>query len=47
MGGRSTDGIYLLNYLLLVGAPPPEPFEGCGPDPAEPADAVAQHADRR
>ena len=35
---QMTDGIYLLNYLFLGGASPPEPFEGCGPDPAEPAD---------
>ena len=35
---QMTDGIYLLNYLFLGGSPPPAPFDGCGPDPAEPPD---------
>jgi len=38
---QMTDGIYLLNYLFLGGSPPPTPFDGCGPDPAEPADELA------
>ena len=38
-----TDGIYLLNFLFLGGAAPVEPGTSaspCGPDPAEPEDAL-------
>ncbi|MEE3229691.1 MAG: hypothetical protein VX272_01535, partial [Planctomycetota bacterium] len=38
---QMTDGIYLLNYLFLGGSPPPAPFDGCGPDPIDPADKLA------
>ena len=38
---QMTDGIYLLNYLFLGGSPPPAPFDGCGPDPTDPADKLA------
>ena len=31
-----TDPIYLLNYLFSGGAPPPDPFPGCGPFPGDP-----------
>ena len=30
-----TDPIYLLNYLFLGGAPPVDPFPGCGLFPGE------------
>ena len=36
-----TDAVFLLNFLFLGGAPPAEPFNGCGADPSEPADKLA------
>lgn len=28
-----TDAVYLLSYLFIGGAPPPEPYPDCGYDP--------------